>query len=228
MIPVRDAIHENHSVKRAAAQSAAALICLMVNQGRFFLRGFSTRAVPELLLFTQRPKSRDRQVDRKHDQHDCKPRLNHTPHIAGFQLGHDRLDQRCQRDDQHEHHRDVEHFFIAADGAEPCTDGEKPERRKQLVGCAEQRPDLGIAGQAERHAEDDRNGGRYVRISQHAPHPGRVLRSLALIQPELLEHIASQSGSCVERSQAEDGDGEDEHLINNALNSLVRERSEHS
>ena len=72
---------------------------------------------------------------------------------------------------------------------------QQAQSRQQLVGGAEQRPDLLIAVQAQQHAQHHGDAGGDVHVGENLLVAGDVLRGLALagIQPELLKHKTSKS-----------------------------------
>ena len=143
------------------------------------------------------------------------------------ELGDDRLDQGNDRDEQHEAHRNVEHFVVLADVAEPCAHRDQAERGEQLVGGAEQGPDLGVAGHAERDAGHNGDQSGKVRIDEDLPVVLDIRGRLAVDEPEFLEHVAGKTSRCVERSQAKYRDRQHQHLVHDILNAFIGEGADH-
>ena len=109
-----------------------------------------------------------------------------------------RHDQRSERNNQHEHHGDVEHLVVAACVAQPCAYCQKGKSGKQLVGGAEQRPDDGVAGHTEANAQNYGNEGCNVGVCQNLASTGGFVHGLTSGNPQLLEHVAAQAGCRVE------------------------------
>lgn len=103
-----------------------------------------------------------RQNDSEHDQQrrDCE--LQHVsqrerPCCDSGNLAPQRHDQRGERDDEHEHHGDVEHLVILACIAQPCAHRKQAERCEQLVRRTEERPHELVASKTKTNTEHHRD-----------------------------------------------------------------------
>lgn len=113
----------------------------------------------------------------------------------------DAHDERRHRDDEHEDHRHVEHPALAIRHLEEDGEGDQDECGEQLVGCAEQRPDIHVAGEAEAVGEDEREDCGDVFVHEE------LLRAARLDAIARLDHLlhghAADAGDGVDRRHAE-------------------------
>ena len=165
-----------------------------------------------LLLLRDGGNALDGQDHRQNHQQDAQNRLDIGTPVGA--AGGDQSDlvlgvdqQRADGDNQHEAHGNQEHLVVLADVPQPGGHGQQAQSRQQLVGGAEQRPDLLVAVQAQHHAQHHGDAGGDVHVGEDLLVTGDVLRGLALagVQPELLEHEPGQPGGGVQGGQAESG-----------------------
>ena len=121
-------------------------------------------------------------------------------------------------DEEHETHREEEHFIILSCVAEPCGDSKETDCCKKLVSSAEESPDLSKAAHTEGYAEDNSEDGCKIRIDHEFAEPVRdIFRIFTRFEPEFLEHEACQSGGGIKRSETESGVGEDKKGVHDVF-----------
>ena len=112
------------------------------------------RSSCQLLLLCHRADAVHSQNDRQDDQQRGQDHTHVAPSQPGTagrdgqDVGLQGKDQRGQGHDQHEDHGDVEHLVVLACLPQPGRDRQQTQGSQQLVGCAKQRPDVRIPGQA--------------------------------------------------------------------------------
>ena len=109
-------------------------------------------------LICQSLESIDSQDQRQDDKQACQHDTCYAPADANacakaLEVCDQGLYKGCDGYDQHEYHREQEHFVVFADFSKPGGNSKKSDGCQQLVGCTEQRPDFGITGQAKADAE---------------------------------------------------------------------------
>ena len=137
--------------------------------------------------------------------------------------------KRADGDEEHETHREEEHFIVLSRVAEPCSNSKEADGGKKLVSRAEESPDLGKSAHAEGNAEDNGDDGRKIRIYHEFAEPVLdIFRIFARFEPEFLEHEACQPGGGIKRSQAESGVSKDKKGVHNVFQSFKsRNGSDH-
>ena len=143
------------------------------------------------------------------------------PGQQGAALGHDAQHQGRERHQQHEEHGQQKHAVAAGKVLEPAGHGQQGQCGQQLVGRAEQGPDLGIAAKAQAHAQAHGHQRGHIFVDQHGPPAAHVLHALARGQPQFLEHVASQTGGRIQRGEAEGGHGQDDEAVGDAAGALA-------
>lgn len=116
----------------------------------------------------------------------------------------ERLDEGRHRDDEHDGHRNPQHPALAARALEEHGERGEDEGAEELVGGAEERPDVHVAGEAEEPAAAQRE-------QRGDPGVAEELRNGALFPAvgrgeELLEAHAADAGNGVDRGHGEGGD----------------------
>ena len=99
---------------------------------------------------------------------------------------------------------------------------------QQLVGGAEQRPHELVAGKTKTNAEHHRDDRCDPRVRDGFAPTCKLRDVFAMRGEKLLEHIATKAGCCVERSQAEHRNRQNEQRISNVgCTFKTRNHSEH-
>ena len=118
--------------------------------------------------------------------------------------------QGRQGDNHHEAHGEEEHLVVPSGVAEPRGDSQEADAGEQLVGGAEEAPDLLEAVHAQQDAQDDRNQGRHIGIDHDfLPAFLNIFRRFPGLQEEFLEHETGQARRRIQGGQAERGVGQD-------------------
>ena len=169
-------------------------------------------------LLGQTPEAQECDDHAEDEQGDGKGKLQEVAGGGRADQGDDLLDQRGEGDAEHDDHGDPQHPALAVGLLQIHGAGDEGQGAEQLVGAAEEGPDVLVAQLGEdvgQHQGDDR---RKILVGQH-PAPGLHLVLLdGGVQEQLLEGQASHAGHGVQRGQGEGGDrqvdeGEDEFTV---------------
>ena len=124
--------------------------------------------------------------------------------LDGTHHGHQPLHQRREGDAEHDDQRREQHLVAAAGDLEENAQRDENQRGKQLIGRAEQRPDVGVADLREHIAQHKRQNRGEVGIAQKLA-PWLGVRHIVHAE-QLLKAHPRNTGNGIKARQGKSGD----------------------
>ena len=124
--------------------------------------------------------------------------------LDGTHHGHQPLHQRREGDAEHDDQRREQHLVAAARDLEENAQRDENQRGKQLIGRAEQRPDVGVADLREHIAQHKRQNRGEVGIAQKLA-PWLSVRHIVHAE-QLLKAHPRNTGNGIKARQGKSGD----------------------